>query len=461
MIPKIVGSIYSDCFFTGQHCLEPLANRRFIDENSPYKNKHNQMCYMDFYKIDTSQHCTTWYFEQLTLIDRKPGVSDVIDKNLWIISLDREKHVAEGLEHLETIDAIIDYQKNFNFDLGLTLLDLYLEMMATFHPFLYNKIIASNCFTGSMAKDLKIVTKNFYKGFKYPDAFEKIISTTTSSVLKKMIRKDSFNLVPAKKVSQIIEIPKQAIDFISQTGMASLMEPFKKINTIDGNTLVLFINYLQYIKKFSPSKQRELSLYRFSNNCSQLLESGYSINPLLRYLTKQQILTQGTLELPLEISTILLDYYNMATEMCCPFERTPQHLEKSHYVLQKNQLINNSPEFRLVFEKKCLELQSMNLKSKEYLFITPKTVSDMVYEGQMLHHCVASFCKRIVRNECYIFFLRKIAEPETPFVTVLVNKDFKVLQAKGLWNEDAGKETQDVISKFCATLKSESRKLVI
>lgn len=458
MIPQTIGDIYSDSFFIGQSCLESMANRKFIDQDMLYKNKKNQLSCFNFYKIDFNTHHTIWYFEETSLIDRKPGAEDVFDRKLWIVSLDRDKHTVDGLEHLEHVNNIIDYQKSFNFDLGITLLDLYLEVIQTFHPFLYDKIIALNCFTGPMAKDLKIITKNFYKGFKYPDAFEKIISTTSASVFKKIIRKDSFNVVPAKKISQIIEIPKQAIDFITQTGMASLVDAFKKINAIDGNTLVIFINYLQFIKKFSPSKQRELSLYRFAMNCAQLLEEGYSINPLLRYLTKQQILTQGALELPLELSAILLDYYNMAIDTGCSFDKLPQHLEKSHYVLQKNQQISSSQEFRSLFEKKCLELQHMNLKSKDYLFITPKTVDDMVYEGQMLHHCVASFCKRIVRNECYIFFLRKTSEADTPFITVMTNKDFKVLQAKGLWNEDADKNTQNIISKFCATLKSDIRK---
>lgn len=461
MIPKTIINYSFGSFFVGQPCLAKLACRRSYSYDCSYLNKDGKLSNLDFFKVEVNDYLTHWYFEEATLKEKKNGVDDVVERTLWVISLDKDSCTVKGLEHLGAINKAISYQECLDFDLGVTLLDCYLDIFQYLHPYLYEKIINTKCFTTSMAKDLKVVCKNFYKGFQNPSSFEKIIATTSPTVFKKMIREDSFNINSAKKISQIIEIPKQALDFISQTGMATLLEPFKQINAIDGNTLLIFVNYLKYIKRFSPSKQREHSLYTFTLNCAQLLELGYGINPLLRYLTKQQILTQGSVELPLELSSLLVDYYNMSTDAGISFDKLPQHLEKSHYVMQKNLQIGSSKEFQEIFKKKSLELQHMNLATKEYLFIVPKTVDEMVFEGQILHHCVASYCKRITKDECYIFFLRKAEEPDQPFVSALISKDFKILQAKGLWNEDAPEAIRQVIFRFCATLKSDIRKKVI
>ena len=60
---------------------------------------------------------------------------------------------------------------------------------------------------------------------------------------------------------------------------------------------------------------------------------------------------------------------------------------------------------------------------EEYFIMVPKRIVDIVAEGNYLHHCAGAtdrYFDRIKQRETYICFLRKTAEPDTPFYTIEV-----------------------------------------
>lgn len=69
-----------------------------------------------------------------------------------------------------------------------------------------------------------------------------------------------------------------------------------------------------------------------------------------------------------------------------------------------------------------------------YICIIAKSPADLIKEGEMLHHCVGrmGYDQKMIREQSLIFFIRTIAEPDKPFVTIeysLARK--KVLQCYG------------------------------
>lgn len=73
-------------------------------------------------------------------------------------------------------------------------------------------------------------------------------------------------------------------------------------------------------------------------------------------------------------------------------------------------------------------------KKSAFVCIIAKSPTDLIREGEILHHCVGrmNYDQRFVREESLIFFIRSRQEPDTPLVTVEYSvKERKVLQCYG------------------------------
>ena len=73
-------------------------------------------------------------------------------------------------------------------------------------------------------------------------------------------------------------------------------------------------------------------------------------------------------------------------------------------------------------------------KKSVYIAIIAQKPSDLIHEGEELHHCVGrmGYDQKFAREESLIFFIRMKDEPEKPLVTVEYSlKDKKVLQCYG------------------------------
>lgn len=337
------------------------------------------------------------------------------------------------------------YQKSH---VNLIILDCLLMYIQYNSPYLYAEIEKVDPFNSGCVPCIDTVIQNVFKMCDNLEGAEKVFKSTSKALAKKMLRDPNFKLNEAKKIANVVDMPKFALDFMSVTHMSKLSDSFKQMHNMDGNTLKIFIEYLSNIRKFGPQKEKEMYYTKFCSNICELLERGYKITSLLKYLTRQQLLTQRMLSLPIEPSTLLLDYYNMSEDMGLKFDRTPQNIEKSHYIISKNYKVNNSEELKLKFKEKAKSMLKMEVIDKDFSLIVPKTVEDMIEEGNLLHHCVASYCKKVVMGEANVLFFRSTAAPNVPFVTIELDDYKNIVQAKGSWNEDVSDDILAEIKKL-------------
>lgn len=78
-------------------------------------------------------------------------------------------------------------------------------------------------------------------------------------------------------------------------------------------------------------------------------------------------------------------------------------------------------------------------RNEEYLIKVPQKLIEIVAEGQALHHCAGSsdrYFDRIMQRETYICFLRKVADPKTPFYTIEVEPGGTIRQHRGYLDEE-------------------------
>ena len=88
--------------------------------------------------------------------------------------------------------------------------------------------------------------------------------------------------------------------------------------------------------------------------------------------------------------------------------------------------------------------EKFSYTGEEYVVTVPSGISDILTEGDYLHHCLAGsdrYFERIERHESYLLFLRRTEKPETPYYTIEVEPNGTVRQIRTLFdrqNEDIG-----------------------
>ena len=164
-------------------------------------------------------------------------------------------------------------------------------------------------------------------------------------------------------------------------------------------------------------------------------------------------------------STVLsqyTDYLSMAAkegkDLTDAMVYKPRELKRRHDELvaeiNKRKMIEQMKRDKDAMKKKAKEYRERfpgaeeNLKAisskftwqdEEYSFIVPKSLLEIVTEGQALHHCVGAtdrYFDRIVQRETFIVFLRKVSEPKVPYYTIEVEPGGTVRQHRGAYDEE-------------------------
>ena len=60
---------------------------------------------------------------------------------------------------------------------------------------------------------------------------------------------------------------------------------------------------------------------------------------------------------------------------------------------------------------------------------------ELVREGDLLEHCVATYAERLKREDSYILLIRKTDEPDKPYFTLNLSPDGKIIQCHGYKND--------------------------
>lgn len=78
-------------------------------------------------------------------------------------------------------------------------------------------------------------------------------------------------------------------------------------------------------------------------------------------------------------------------------------------------------------------------ENEQYKIIVPKTLLDIMAEGNALHHCTGwsdRYFDRIMQNETYLCFLRRKEEPKVAYYTIEVEPGGAIRQSRGYLDEE-------------------------
>lgn len=285
-------------------------------------------------------------------------------------------------------------------------------------------------------------------------AAEKVMSSMGVSYLLGQLAQDNFiDTIDAraKKSKQVIGLPDIILDYIKESKQSYLTGKFKQLcaeDNSDGIALVEYYNLLKQVKVFNHLDTNDFDSFVSTIANIKQLRPDVKIPVLLRYLIKQRVYysmcqwapawgvqrrTIDTFCIPIYEAREYRDYLGM----CGPNGRLyPQNLVAAHNCCVRNAEINKDKALAERYMEKVKEFEPLCYEGKDYIITYPKTVEELIREGNELEHCVATYAKSIASGEARVFCVRKKDEPDVPFATVEVDSELNAIQLKGKYDID-------------------------
>ncbi len=268
----------------------------------------------------------------------------------------------------------------------------------------------------------------------------------------------------AGKRSRHEELDKKARQAHKMLGITR--QQYKMFNN-PSETDVSFMQYLNK-KKIVIAKEDFIIAkkfffgYRPEGNYEVIL-SYMSMKQFLRYVDKNEV----------EVSAIgsYVDYLSMAErlgwDMTTDEVLYPENIVRAHdeavECVNEEELKKKKKEAKkhdksiAAVERKIRK--KFSFKDDQFILRPAKTNSEIVLEGQVQHICVGggTYRDRMEKGQSYILFLRKKEEPNTPFYTIEISPDYKIIQRHGKYNHegDEVKEVDEFLNKFVEVRKRE------
>lgn len=218
---------------------------------------------------------------------------------------------------------------------------------------------------------------------------------------------------------------------------------FRRLKEMDGSLTAL--KWLQLEKTADTMYPDEIiseyDKYDITSSSFYFLPVPLKIVKSYNYIKKQSEQSGETLR-----QTIITwrDYYNMAEQekwnVASSQIMYPKNLKEAHAKVilyakgqsikkQAEKLENKWPEVNKILPR----LAKFEYSSGKYMIIAPRSIEDMVREGETLSHCMSHadfYYDRIQKHEAYPFFLRKTASPEAPWYTLEVEASGNIRQKR-------------------------------
>ena len=234
------------------------------------------------------------------------------------------------------------------------------------------------------------------------------------------------NYIDVKKVKphEMLGVEKHELSLIRELNLKEI-DFYKFIRNTKG--IKLNIQQMKEVRKFAISHLKKL-----------LSEPIHGFSPpvikTINYLHKQ-VENGGK---GLVSVSYLHDYWKMVFKVHNSLPETmryPKDLVKAHDRMVLLIKEKESKKLNELISGRFKELDNLSFADEETgLMIRPcATHGEIIKEGKILIHCVATYAKSYAEGKTSIFFIRKISEPDIPYYT-LEFKNGKVAQNRGLRN---------------------------
>ncbi len=229
----------------------------------------------------------------------------------------------------------------------------------------------------------------------------------------------------------------------------------------------LYDTYIGWKQQFPNLKPEEIihiaDVFRNEHGTLARFTDATGLTPqrMARYLSENKVSTYDYSDYIAQCAELQYDMHDTAISMPHSFDK--MHNRLSQIIKQKHDEKDNQKLTELYDERKKLEFEC-----GEYIIIQPKSVEEIVTEGRILSHCVGGYAYRHAHGLLNIMFLRKKTEPQTPYYTIEVSNDYKIIQCRGYKNNKVNiggeEKPQEILEvekqyqEYLDTLKRKAKK---
>lgn len=132
----------------------------------------------------------------------------------------------------------------------------------------------------------------------------------------------------------------------------------------------------------------------------------------------------------------------------------PKNFRKAHdETIERMEIIQNSERDA---EMKSATFE-FRVENEMFTCFMARTQNELNAESRALNHCVRTYGDRIIKGACYIFFVRKKEEKDTPYYTLELAPDGRIVQCRGIYNHKATEEIENFINEVSKKFKKEMK----
>lgn len=189
---------------------------------------------------------------------------------------------------------------------------------------------------------------------------------------------------------------------------------------------------------------------------------------ILKYIAKSGVTVSDYYDYIRLARSLDYDLNDSSVKFPPHFKEAHDRLELARQALEEERKQNEQAKSIKSFEKLKKERKQLEASFGDYVIRQPHSMEEIVDEGIKLSHCVGGYALRHADGTTTIMFLRKKSDPDTPFYTIEVSKNYKLVQCRGYannWESRGGTpkppEIIDIEKKYQAyldTLKSKKRR---
>lgn len=326
------------------------------------------------------------------------------------------------------------------------------KILSECNPYAYAAVMAARTafFCDERTTNLLAVSNILSMFIDYPNEMEKILKISPRTIKSGWERVPVSGLISSNKS----KVPNSVLQWANkQTEPTKLLSLLQTIcDHEDANNAVIFQDFINQMKrlKMIRTSYDEFHIGKFYDRFARLIEMecGYTTKKLIDYLIRQNYF-YGKFTGPYSEIYNLVDYAELALGAGLEFDKYPTDVFKGHNIMTRNvTALELTDEERAAFEEKNAKAaKKYELKYKGYVVIIPRTVEELVKEGNDLSHCVAGYSRRIAEGKTVVGFLRKEDAPDVSLYTIEMDGK-KVIQAKGACNEDLPADALRIVGEI-------------
>lgn len=135
----------------------------------------------------------------------------------------------------------------------------------------------------------------------------------------------------------------------------------------------------------------------------------------------------------------------------------PKNLQKAHEQTSIQAQVKASRDEDVKIRQKAKTLEKISYQSGNLIIRAARSAEEIIREGNLQKHCVASYMKRVANGSTSILLIRHKDKPDTPFYTLEYDKG-NIIQCRGKCNCSMTDEVKTFAEKWLDWTKNPEKK---